>query len=111
MPFRPLRAFHSMPRPLVLLLTACTAFVAGVSYEHFGRDAQAQSAGVSTVYVPPGGVVFRSLDGAPLARITRDAHGGVLEMYDDHREVTTRVGAGHPRGVALAEDNPYSGVE
>jgi hypothetical protein len=102
---------RSMPRPLLLLLTACTAFLAGATYEHFGRSAQAQSAGVSTVYVPAGGVVFRSLDGAPLARITRDAHGGVLEMYDNHKDVATRLGAGHPRAVVpqeLAEDNPYS---
>jgi hypothetical protein len=99
---------HWLPRPLVLLFTACTAFVSGVAYEHLGHDAQAQSASVSTLYVPQGGLVFRSVDGSPLARISKGARGGVVEVYDERHEVASRLSA--PRGnlPRLVDDNPYA---
>ncbi len=88
------------------------AFAAGVAFEHFGRDAHAESmTTVSTLYVPPGGLVFRSMDGSPIARLSRGPHGGTLEMYDDRREVAERYPAS-PRGVpALVRENPYAGDE
>ena len=101
---------RAMPRPLFLLLVGCAAFVAGVAYDHLGREARAEAPSASTVYVPPGGLVFRSLDGAPLMRVTRDANGGVLEMYDNHRLVATRLGAGHLGTPELARENPYDDV-
>ncbi|HEY8088702.1 MAG TPA: hypothetical protein VIF09_12675 [Polyangiaceae bacterium] len=97
-----------LPRPLVLLFTACTAFVGGVAYEHLGHDAQAQAAGVTTLYVPQGGLVFRSVDGAPLARISKDARGGVVEVYDERHEVATRLSAPHGSRPRLVDDNPYA---
>ena len=97
-----------LPRPLVLVLTACVAFVSGVAYEHFGHDAQAQAGGPTTLYVPPGGLVFRSVDGAPLARISKDARGGVFEVYDERHEVASRLAAPTGRRPQLVDDNPYA---
>ncbi|HEX3344095.1 MAG TPA: hypothetical protein VHS09_05950 [Polyangiaceae bacterium] len=98
-----------MPRPsraLPWLLSVCLAFVGGIAFECSGREAQAQSAGISTLYVPAGGLVFRAMDGHPLARISEDAHGGAFELYDDRREVAARL---HPsRTPALAQQNPYT---
>jgi hypothetical protein len=84
----------------------CIAFVGGVAFEHFGREAKAQSAGISTLYVPAGGLVFRSMDGKPLARISEDSHGGALELFDDRREVSARFQGS--RTPVLAQQNPYT---
>jgi len=97
---------RSSSRALLWSLTVCAAFIGGVASEHFGREANAQSAGISTIYVPPGGLVFRAMDGKPLARISQDAHGGALELYDDRREVATRLHGS--RTPVLAQQNPYT---
>jgi len=98
--------FRRSSRALLWSLTVCAAFVGGVAYEHFGREAKAQSGGISTLYVPPGGLVFRSMDGKPLARISEGSHGGALELYDDRHEVSLRMqGARTP---VLAHENPYT---
>lgn len=97
---------RSSSRALLWSLTVCVAFVGGIAFEHFGREANAQSAGISTLYVPPGGLVFRAMDGKPLARISQDSHGGALELYDDRREVSTRLQSS--RNPALAQQNPYT---
>jgi hypothetical protein len=98
------------PRALLWSLTVCAAFVGGIAFEHFGREARAQSAGISTLYVPPGGLVFRSMDGKPLARISQDAHGGgALEVFDERREVAVRVdGQRDGHAPVLAHENPYT---
>ncbi len=93
-------------RALLWSLTVCAAFVGGIAFEHFGRNANAQSAGISSLYVPPGGLVFRAMDGKPLARISQDSHGGALELYDDRREVSARFHGS--RTPALAQQNPYT---
>ncbi|HEY3821874.1 MAG TPA: hypothetical protein VGL81_32130 [Polyangiaceae bacterium] len=93
-------------RALLWSLTVCGAFVGGVAFEHFGRDANAQSAGISTLYVPAGGLVFRAMDGKPLARISEDSHGGALELFDDRREVAARFQGSRP--PPLARQNPYT---
>ncbi len=95
------------PRALLWSLTLGLAFVGGIAFEHFGRDANAQSAGISTLYVPSGGLVFRSMDGKPLARIAQDARGGTFELFDDRREVSARFQGG-PRTPVLAQQNPYT---
>ena len=80
-----------------LLGVALTAALGGalVSHAVWTREAQAQSAtSISTIYVPADGVVFRSFDGRPIARLSRDVHGGLLEVYDDHDEATVRVSSG-----------------
>jgi hypothetical protein len=103
-----------MMRPLssrapVWILSVCAAFVAGVAFEHFGREAHADSVtSVSTLYVPAGGLVFRSIDGTPLARISRDSHGGTLELYDEHGELAPRGASRTPTAVpAKVAENPY----
>jgi hypothetical protein len=50
------------------------------------REAHAQSAATSTIYVPAGGLVFRAGDGTPLARLSRGPHGGNFEVFDDRGE-------------------------
>lgn len=73
---------------------------AGAALGHWAwpRDAHAQGlSSVSTVYVPPDGIVFRTLDGRMLARISRDATGGgAFEVYDSEELVTSRLAAGAP---------------
>jgi hypothetical protein len=96
----------SSSRALLWSLTVCTAFVGGIAFEHSGREANAQSAGISNIYIPPGGLVFRAMDGKPLARISQDSHGGALELYDDRREVATRLQGS--RTPVLAQQNPYT---
>jgi hypothetical protein len=69
------------------------------------RDARAQpAASVSTVYVPPEGMVFRTLDGHPIARMTRDANGAVFELYDGDDQPMTRLGANPPVFPARAPE-------
>ena len=97
---------RSSSRGLLWAFTVCSAFVGGIAFEHFGREANAQSAGISTLYVPPGGLVFRAMDGKPLARISQDSHGGALELYDDRREVAARLQGS--RMPVLAQQNPYT---
>jgi hypothetical protein len=46
------------------------------------------------------------MDGKPLARISQDSHGGALELYDDRREVATRLQGS--RTPVLAQQNPYT---
>jgi len=82
----------------ILALTAVSA-VAGAILGHWAwpREARAEAgATISTVYVPPDGVVFRTLDGHPVARLSRAAAGGVLELYDIEDQPTGRYGAAAP---------------
>jgi hypothetical protein len=94
---------------LVLLwtLSLCGAFVGGIAFEHSGREAQAQSPGVSTLFVPAGGLVFRTLDGKPIARISETGKGGNFELFDSHQDVGLHLQPGRP-AAALVQDNPYS---
>jgi hypothetical protein len=80
-----------------LLGVALAAALGGavVSHAVWTRDAHAQgTTSITTIYVPADGLVFRSLDGRPIARLSRDVHGGMLEVYDDHDEATVRVSSG-----------------
>lgn len=81
----------------VVLAASAAGFVAGVLV----RPAQAQSLTTATIYVPPGGLVFRTLDGAPIARLSADAHGGNFELLDDHF-------AARPVEGSQLRPNPYS---
>jgi hypothetical protein len=93
--------------PLLWSLTLATAFLAGMVAEHLGQsEAHAQSAqSTSTIYVPPGGLVFRTLDGKPIARIGRDAHGNSIELYDSDHETASRV---LTSDTAVADEKPVS---
>ncbi len=102
------RAFS--PRAFVAVLALAAAFAAGAISQRFGtREAHAQAGVPATITVPPEGLVFRSPDGRPLARLSRDARGGVFELYDDRQEISARIG--NPvRAVAAAKElhpNPY----
>jgi hypothetical protein len=84
-----------------LIAVAMFAALGGALASHslWGREAIAQPMpSSSTIYVPSDGLVFRSFDGRPIARLTRDTHGGVLELYDEREEPTTRVSAGGTLG-------------
>ena len=75
------------------MLVLLTTFAAGAATQR-GLIGQARAAAVSstpTIYVPAEGLVFRSPDGTPIARISRDARGGVIEIYDDHQRVARSV--------------------
>ena len=98
------------PRALVAVLALAAAFAAGALSQHLGsREAHAQSGTPAAITVPADGLVFRSPDGRPIARLSRDMRGGVFELYDDRQEVVTRLG-NTVRAVAAAKElhpNPY----
>ena len=79
-------------RSYLFALALVAAFAAGVLSQRI-RLPEAHADTVSstaTVYVPPDGLVFRTLDGTPIARISRDSHGGVFEVYDDQQRPARR---------------------
>ena len=70
------------------------AIGAALGHWAWPRDARAEPASSgSTVYVPSGGLVFRTLDGRPIVRLSGEAAGGVIELYDDEEQVTSRITA------------------
>jgi hypothetical protein len=77
--------------PLVLV-AAALVFAGGVlSSGLFLRDARAQTAPfAATLYVPSDGIAFRSFEGRVVARLSYDAHGGVIELYDEHEQPSAR---------------------
>ena len=79
----------------VCVLSATSALAGGlVTANLWPRHASAEPIGsTSTIYVPAEGVVFRALDGRPIARLARDAYGGFLELYDDRRASALRFPA------------------
>jgi hypothetical protein len=90
---------HSRLNVLPIALAAAIGGAA-VSHVFSGRSAHAQpQASIATIYAPPDGIIFRSLDGRPIARLARDVHGGILELYDEHDEVATRLSGDEPRIV------------
>lgn len=106
-------------RAIVASLALAASFGAGVASQHLSaREAHAQAGVPASITVPPEGLVFRSPDGRPLARLSRDAHGGVFELFDDHQEIATRVPNVvhaipaakelHPNPYVLDEDDPFA---
>lgn len=86
---------------LTLLAMAMAAGVAGaaISQAVSSRVARAQpQSSISTIYVPSDGLLFRSLDGRPIARLTRDVNGGLLELYDERDEPATRLSSADHHG-------------
>jgi hypothetical protein len=83
-------SFRSMAS--VFVLAVVSALAGGLVGAHlWPRHASADAIGsTSTIYVPADGLVFRSLDGSPIARLGRDPHGGFLELYDDRRASAAR---------------------
>jgi hypothetical protein len=98
------------PRAIGTFVAIAAAFTLGVASQHLGaREAHAQSGVPASITVPAEGLVFRSPDGRPIARMSRDARGGVFELYDDRQEIVTRM-PNPVRAVAAAKElhpNPY----
>jgi hypothetical protein len=106
----------SVPRKLVLQTAIGAAFLAGAGSAHlWPRDAHAQAiVSLSTIYVPSDGLVFRALDGKPIAKLSRDGHGARFELYDDAQETSARlsrgaIGAARPprEPYVLDDDDPF----
>jgi hypothetical protein len=104
-------------RVVPALAALALAFGMGVASQHLGvREAHAQPAPAmaATVYVPGDGLMFKTADGRPLARLSRDASGGVFELYDDRGLVAQRVSAGSVAATWTAPSpkelhpNPYA---
>jgi len=87
--------FHFRGWPVrVVAMFSALSLGAVVGHWAWPRDARAQPASsLSTVYVPSGGMIFRTFDGHPIARLARDADGAVIELYDGYDQPVTRIGA------------------
>ena len=91
-----MRAHRYFPRWPVRALAMLAALLLGAVIGRWAwpRDARAQPASSpATVYVPAEGMMFRTLDGHPIARLARDANGAVIELYDGDDQPMTRLGA------------------
>jgi hypothetical protein len=91
----------------VALPVVVTAFLCGLlASRFFVPEAHAQSSALaSTIYVPSDGLVFRTFDGHVIAKLSHDARGGVLELFDAHEHPSAAIrsdGLGAPRAVAGA---------
>jgi hypothetical protein len=68
-------------------------------------EAHAQSSSLaSTIYVPSDGLAFRTFDGHVIAKLSHDARGGVLEIFDEHERPSAAIrsdGLGAPRTAAV----------
>jgi hypothetical protein len=75
----------SCRRTVVSVSAVLAAFLAGATFDAAvgHREARAQSIATSSIVVPEGGLVFRATDGTPIARLSRDAHGGTFELFDE----------------------------
>jgi hypothetical protein len=84
-------------------------FTGGVlSSRFFLLDAHAQAAPLAaTMYVPSDGLAFRTFDGRVVARLSYDAHGGVLELYDEHEQPAMRW-RGDPTAHAAPAPTPVT---
>jgi hypothetical protein len=102
-----------MRRPLLsrTFLVAILAALAGgvVSHHLWPRAAHADvTSSTSAIYVPWEGLVFRTPDGKAIARLSRDAHGGLLELYNDRQEEAARLSGGAISASHPAAREPYS---
>jgi hypothetical protein len=87
----------------VTALALATAFGVGLLTSRVlegEASAQRKGGAASTVYVPSEGMAFRTLDGRVFARLSYDAHGGFLELYDEHERAAGSLhGAGLTAGL------------
>jgi hypothetical protein len=52
----------------------------------------------ASVFVPPDGLAFRTMDGRIIARVSYDARGGFLEVYDNNERPTGAFRSGFMSG-------------
>jgi hypothetical protein len=74
------------PRLVLITVALVVTFLGGAMTSRLveGR-AQARSAlQPASVFVPPDGLAFRTVDGRIIARISYDTRGGFLEVYDNN---------------------------
>jgi hypothetical protein len=80
---------------------AVVAFVAGLCAS--GTSHAQSNPFASTIYVPADGLVFRTFDGHVIAKLSHDAHGGALEVFDEHeRPFATWRNDGKPGPLPIA---------
>ena len=85
-----MRLSFSLTVPVVLSAFACGLLLSRVS----PPEARAQSSALaSTIYVPSDGLAFRTFDGHVIAKLSYDAHGGILEVFDEHERTATSLRA------------------
>jgi hypothetical protein len=93
-----------MPSKRLFLVSALvvSAFAGGaLSSRVFAGDARADARPTTaTIYVPADGLVFRSPEGKTIARISSDASGGVLELYNEKEQPGARLRTGGVTGSA-----------
>jgi hypothetical protein len=71
------------------------AFVGGWVLARTPSVARADSVPLgSTVYIPAGGLFFRTVDGHLVAKLSRNTNGGVFELFDDNEAAIVRLSAG-----------------
>jgi hypothetical protein len=96
-------------QPWVLALLAFGAgALGGITSSVAVRDARADALGEVTVPVPTPGVVFRSSDGRPIARIRSGAAGGSFEILDSRGVLAVRLRATAAGGVVELGPSPSS---
>jgi hypothetical protein len=94
------------PRVVASVLVVAAAFLGGIAFDELGhREARAQSLTTSTIVVPEGGLYFRAPDGTVVARLSRDAHGGSFELFDDRPGVRPKELRANPY---VDEVDPWS---
>src|SRR5579863_10436846 len=96
--------------PFLVPPALAAAFVCGVLASRVEvREAHAQSSYLaSTVYVPSDGLAFRTFDGHVIAKLSYDAHGGVLDIYDEHERPAASVRGGGVMAAAR-DESPRGG--
>jgi hypothetical protein len=91
-----------MRRRLVLSAAILVGtFVSGaLASRWLEREAQARPASQSaSIFVPPDGLAFRTMEGRMIARISYDARGGVVEVFDGNERSTGAMRSGFVSGL------------
>jgi hypothetical protein len=96
-------------RVAVMSLILAVTFLAGMAFDAVShREAHAQSLATSNIVVPEGGLFFRSPDGTPIARLSRDAHGANFELFDERLATRpTRVASDLRSRAYVDDDDPW----
>jgi hypothetical protein len=88
------------PRLVIATVALVVTFLGGAFTSRLVEgQAQAKSASQpASVFVPPDGLAFRTVDGRIIARISYDARGGFLEVYDNNERPTGAFRSGFMSG-------------
>jgi hypothetical protein len=88
------------PRLVLCSVALLMTFLGGAVTSRFVEgQAQAKSAPQpASVFVPPEGVAFRTIDGRIIARISYDTRGGFLEVYDNNERPSGALRSGFMSG-------------